>query len=162
MSDFKSDFEVIRSLGEPALLEQLAEECSELAQAALKLARLERGENPTPKSKIHCESALIEEIADVHLCLGVISSHFECYNKLDDIEISKRERWAHRILEARGETPGEKKKTRQSEFLKLFPKARMYNDVLDICPDRVSGENICEYDERCGECKKDFWMAEVD
>lgn len=45
--------------------------------------------------------------------------------------------------------------------MKLFPKARMYNDVLDICPDRVSGENICEYDERCGECKKDFWLAEV-
>ena len=55
MSDFKSDFEVIRSLGEPALLEQLAEECSELAQAALKLARLERGENPTPKA-ISCRS----------------------------------------------------------------------------------------------------------
>ena len=160
MSDFKSDFEVIRSLGEPALLEQLAEECSELAQAALKLARLERGENPTPKAKIDCEAALMEEIADVHLCLGVISSHFECYNKLDYIEISKRERWVQRIREARGETP-EKKKTRQSEFLKLFPKARMYNDVLDICPDMVSGENTCEYDERCGECKKDFWMTEV-
>lgn len=50
MGDFKSDFEVICSQGEPALLEQLAEECSELAQAALKLARLERGENPTPKT----------------------------------------------------------------------------------------------------------------
>lgn len=160
MSDFKSDFEVIRTLGEPALLEQLAEECSELAQAALKMARLERGENPTPKAKIDCEAALMEEIADVHLCLGVISSHFECYNKLDDIEISKRERWAQRILEARVETT-EKKKTRQSEFLKIFPKAWMQEGVIDICPDRVSGENICEYDERCRECKKDFWMAEV-
>lgn len=161
MSDFKSDFEVIRSLGEPALLEQLAEECSELAQAALKLARLERVENPTQKSKIDCEEALMEEIADVHLCLGVISSHFECYNKLDDIEISKRERWAQRIRESRGETPKEKK-TRQSEFLKIFPKVGLQEGVIDICPDRVSGENICEYEERCMECKKDFWMAEVD
>lgn len=49
-----SDFEVICSLGEPALLEQLAEECSELAQAALKLARKERGENPTPKTEEEC------------------------------------------------------------------------------------------------------------
>lgn len=161
MSDFKSDFDVIRSLGEPALMEQLAEECSELAQAALKLARKERGENPTPKTLDECFTSLIEEMADVHLCLGVISSHFECYNKLDDIEISKRERWAQRIREARGETPGEKKKTRQSEFLKIFPKAWMQEGVIDICPDRVSGENICEYEERCMECKKDFWMAEV-
>ena len=161
MSDFKSDFEVIRSLGEPALLEQLAEECNELAQASLKLARGERGENPTPKAKIDCEEALMEEIADVHLCIGVISTHFECYNKLDDIEISKRERWVQRIREARGETP-EKKKTRQSEFLKLFPKAGLHEGVIDICPDRVSGENICEYEERCWECQKDFWLAEVD
>lgn len=51
MSNFKEDFEIIRMLGEPALLEQLAEECSELAQAALKLARLERGENPIPKTE---------------------------------------------------------------------------------------------------------------
>ena len=160
MSDFKSDFEVIRSLGEPALLEQLAEECSELSQAALKLARFERGENPTPKAKIDCEAALMEEIADVHLCLGVISSHFECQNKLDDIEISKRERWAQRILESRVESPKEKK-TRQIEFLKIFPKVGMQEGIIDICPDRVSGENICEYEERCTECKKDFCMTEV-
>nr|DAF49593.1 MAG TPA: NTP-PPase-like protein [Myoviridae sp. ctuev19] len=160
MSDFKSDFEVICSLGEPALLEQLAEECSELAHAALKMARLERGENPTPKAKIDCESALMEEIADVHLCLGVISSHFECYNKLDDIEISKRERWVQRIREARGETQ-EKKKTRQSEFLKILPNVGLEEGVINICPERVSGENICVSKESCMECKKDFWLAEV-
>ena len=161
MSDFKSDFEVIRSLGEPALLEQNAEECSELAQAALKLARFERGENPTPKAKIDCEAALMEEIADVHLCLGVISSHFECYNKLDDIEISKRERWAKRIREARGETPGEEKKTRQSEFLKIFPKAKMCDGVIFACPINLTDFAGCYNYSDCAECKKDFWMTEV-
>ena len=160
MSDFKSDFEVIRSLGEPALLEQLAEECSELAQAALKLARLERGENPTPKAKIDCEAALMEEIADVHLCLGVISSHFECQNKLDDIEISKRERWAQRILESRGETPKEKK-TRQSEFLKIFPKAKMCDGVIFACPIKLTDFVGCRHYSDCAECKKDFWLTEV-
>ena len=160
MSDFKSDFEVIRSLGEPALLEQLAEECSELAQAALKLARLERGENPTPKAKIDCEAALMEEIADVHLCLGVISSHFECQNKLDDIEISKRERWAQRILEARGETPKEKK-TRQSEFLKIFPKAKMCDGVIFACPINLTDFVGCRHYSDCAECKKDFWLTKV-
>ena len=159
MSDFKSDFEVIRSLGEPALLEQLAEECSELAQAALKLARLERGENPPPKTLDECFKALIEEMADVNLCIWVIET-----SRGLDLRLHsnlKRERWAQRIRESRGETPKEKK-TRQSEFLKIFPKVWLQEGVIDICPDRVSGENICEYEERCMECKKDFWMAEVD
>lgn len=35
---------LIENIGEPAMLEQLAEECVELAHAALKLARVERGE----------------------------------------------------------------------------------------------------------------------
>lgn len=161
MSDFKSDFEVICSLGEPALLEQLAEECSKLAHAALKMARLERGENPTPKAKIDCESALMEEIADVHLCLGVISSHFECYNKLDDIEISKRERWVQRIREARGETPKEKKKTRQSEFLKICPNAKMCDGVMIACPINMIDYVGCHHYSDCKSCKRDFWLAEV-
>lgn len=162
MSNFKDDFEVIRMLGEPALMEQLAEECSELAQAALKLARLERGENPTPKAKIDCESALMEEIADVHLCIGVISTHFECYSKLNDIEISKRERWAQRIREARGETP-EKKKTRQSEFLKMFPNAKRDDDeIIYICPNTCCKTVDCAGHNYCRTCRKDFWLAEVE
>ena len=41
-------FKIKDRIGEAAVLEQLAEECAELAQAALKMARIERGENPTP------------------------------------------------------------------------------------------------------------------
>lgn len=48
--DFKEKTTIIETIGEPALLEQLAEECSKLSQAALKLARKLRGENPTPKN----------------------------------------------------------------------------------------------------------------
>lgn len=43
------DFEILQ-IGEAALLEQLAEECAELAHVALKMARIIRGENPTPKT----------------------------------------------------------------------------------------------------------------
>jgi hypothetical protein len=42
------NFSIVGKIGLPATLEQLAEECAELSQAALKLARLHRGENPTP------------------------------------------------------------------------------------------------------------------
>lgn len=39
---------MIDAIGEPAMLEMLAEEASELTQAALKASRVLRGENPTP------------------------------------------------------------------------------------------------------------------
>lgn len=117
MSDFKSDFEVIRSLREPALLEQLAEECSELAQAALKLARLERGENPTPKTEEECVKALLEELGDVNLCMSVIEAnrgiHIRC------LSVDKKERWAQRIREARGEASKEKRKPAIASFLRF-------------------------------------------
>lgn len=38
---------IIEEIGEAAMLEQLAEECTELAKAALKMARIIRKENPT-------------------------------------------------------------------------------------------------------------------
>lgn len=63
---------IIEQIGECAVLEQLAEECVELAQAALKLARKKRGENPTPKNESECILDLVEEIADIHVCLEVI------------------------------------------------------------------------------------------
>ena len=59
-------------IGEAAVLEQLAEECAELAQAALKMARIERGENPTPVTMKTAKENLLEEIADVIVCLNVL------------------------------------------------------------------------------------------
>ena len=55
-------------IGEPAMYEQMAEECVELAKAALKMARIERGENPTPKTKEQAMADLIEEYTDVCIC----------------------------------------------------------------------------------------------
>ena len=159
MSNFKEDLEAIRMLGEPALMEQLAEECSELAQAALKLARKERGENPTPKTLDECFKALIEEMADVKLCIWVVeaSRSFDLRCNCD----RKRERWAQRIREARGETT-EKKKTRQSEFLKIFPKAKMCDGVIFACPINLIDFVGCHHYSDCQSCKRDFWLAEVD
>lgn len=59
-----TDYE--KTIGKPAMLEQLAEECAELAQAALKFSRVLRGENPTPVSKEEAEKNLIEEYTDVY------------------------------------------------------------------------------------------------
>ena len=53
------------------------------------------------------------------------------------------------------------KKTRQDEFLELFPNAELAGSVIKICPKRLDGN----YD-RCGisciECHKDYWLQEVE
>lgn len=53
---------------EPAAYEALAEECTELAQAALKMARVLRAENPTPVSTLKASEMVCEEFTDVISC----------------------------------------------------------------------------------------------
>lgn len=57
--------DLMKKIGEPAALENLAEECSELAHAALKLARVLRNENPTPVKEEEARSNVEKELADV-------------------------------------------------------------------------------------------------
>ena len=64
---------MIEKIGAAAMLEQLAEEATELAHAALKLARIERGENPTPVLKDAAVSHLIVEYTDVVQCAEELS-----------------------------------------------------------------------------------------
>lgn len=54
-------------------------------------------------------------------------------------------------------------KTRQSEFLKMFPDVRMHSDHIDICPKTVDTKSeLCDkYDCECSKCKKEYWLAEV-
>lgn len=55
-------------------------------------------------------------------------------------------------------------KTRQSEFLKQFPKADLdYNGVLKIYPCLIDSE-YCTDDKRlhnCGTCVKEYWFSEA-
>lgn len=55
-------------------------------------------------------------------------------------------------------------KTRQSEFLKMFPDARIGDDVIWLCPKYISydykPEGNC-YEINCCDCKRKFWLAEV-
>lgn len=57
-------------------------------------------------------------------------------------------------------------KTRQSEFLKIFPNARIDDSgVLLLCPNDFlpagARSTYCEKHENCKECRKDCWLAEV-
>lgn len=56
-------------------------------------------------------------------------------------------------------------KTRQSEFLKMFPNASVgYNGTLVICPSQADAKAITECvrsEINCDKCKRDFWLAEI-
>ncbi len=73
----------------------LAEECSELAQAALKLRRSYDQTNPTPMDTDTAYEKFSEEVADVLLYLDQID-----YNKeyVKQIKEKKLERWIYRLM----------------------------------------------------------------
>lgn len=64
---------MINEIGEPAMLEMLAEELAECAHEALKLARVKRGENPTPRTEKEVRASLREEWTDVVQCAKELS-----------------------------------------------------------------------------------------
>ena len=59
---------MIEVIGEAATYELLAEECIELAHAALKMARIKRKENYTPLPEEKVKAAILEEWVDVNIC----------------------------------------------------------------------------------------------
>lgn len=74
--------------------------------------------------------------------------------------VSKVEQWAK----------GHPVKTRQSEFLKMFPNAKFPNaktdgGVIIFCPrgflPKGEAEAYCEKHDECIECCKDYWLTEV-
>ena len=92
---------IVEKIGVPALLEQTAEECCELAQACLKMARKLREENPTPKNIEDIRADLIEEAADVELCLELLEFDTKVlsYLEVDRIMEEKKARWEKRLEE---------------------------------------------------------------
>ena len=80
------------------LLCQLAEEASELAQAALKLRRVYDRTNPTPVPKEDALKHLYEEIADVWLTLKVLGLDTEPFiADYQERMMEKVCRWARRL-----------------------------------------------------------------
>lgn len=86
--------EIRQKVSEAALYEQLAEECVELAHAALKLARIKRRENPTPVSVEEAMGAVMEEYTDFRVVAYVLEMGW-------DIEVFEQKllRWHKRLVE---------------------------------------------------------------
>ena len=88
---------IIAQVPAAARMEQLAEEATELAQAALKVARIMRAENPTPVDIQEALRAVREEYTDTFVAAMAAEL-------LADGELgrSKLERWAARVKERTG------------------------------------------------------------
>ena len=92
----------ITRLGPEELLCQLAEEASELSQAALKLRKAITGKNPTPKTTEQCISNYIEELADIYLIIEYLNELIPVEmitKKAAEIMLEKEQRWINRLKE---------------------------------------------------------------
>ena len=88
-------------------------------------------------------------------CLGIINKSDEELKKIVDIT----EKWLK-------EHP---RKTRQSVFLEQWPETEIdVNGVIQICPIPISAayrdsDGECNYPEKlCRDCRREFWMQEVE
>ena len=80
------------------ILAQLAEEASELTQAALKLRRALDGTNPTPKSVEECQKEFEEEYADVVNCIIALDCMDDAaFERMRKIQHEKEARWLYRL-----------------------------------------------------------------
>ena len=89
---------------------------------------------------------------------GNVCFHYMAQHPQEVVEIV--ERWGK-------EHP---RKTRQSELLKMFPRASMAsNGTIDFCPISFDEEFTCpekgKFDSgecRCPDCRKKYWLEEVE
>lgn len=91
-------------IGTPALLEQFAEECTELAQASLKYARKLRNENPTTRHFSEIINHFQEEIADIFVCIDELeSAHLIDHRYISEIKELKINRWYEIVKQRRSD-----------------------------------------------------------
>lgn len=83
------------NLSQAALYGQLAEECTELAKAALKMQRFINGDNPPRMTEKEITDNINEEMADVLVSLAALG--FITNDAFDEALLEKPVRWAEHI-----------------------------------------------------------------
>lgn len=92
----------------------------------------------------------------------VYTNDMRCMVGFDDDSIKSIEETVSKVEQwAKGHTVN----TRQSELLKLFPNTKIDSGAIIFCPrnflPEVEGKAYCEKHDKCRECRKDYWLAEV-
>lgn len=89
--------QIAEKLGRDEMLLQLAEECSELSQACLKMVRANKG--LTPKTVDECKESLAEELNDVKVCMELVESLIAgLQSKQEFYRECKTDRWYRRTF----------------------------------------------------------------
>lgn len=89
---------IAEQLGPEEILCQCAEECSELAQAVLKMRRALVGTTPLTQSE--ARTLINEEVADVFNCVEALEAiSFVDRGQVARIQAEKLERWDRRTME---------------------------------------------------------------
>lgn len=90
--------DLIEGLVREDYLDQLIEECSELIHAVSKLKRARGKRNKTPITEEEAAAGLVEEMADVRLCMEMVeqSEELNCM-AIDRTMRSKYVRWKERM-----------------------------------------------------------------
>lgn len=88
---------IVQNISESERLAQLAEEAAELSQAALKLRRTIRKDNPAAVTRQAAKNCLLEEIADVLNCIETTNLSETEVKLINEIKLKKLQRWADRL-----------------------------------------------------------------
>ena len=93
---------------------------------------------------IKCETCGFFEPSGNQSCAAYVRTHPE-----EAAEIIRK--WAEK----------HPRKTRQSEFLKMFPNAKQNaSGLLELCPYQIDISARC--DNKCGSCKEKYWLEEIE
>lgn len=96
------------------------------------------------------------ELKDVH---NVVPCKFDSVG----MELKEPEKLVEIIEKWAAEHPV---KTRQSEFLKIFPNAKMRDGAIIIPPCEINIINaeskMCKNSSDCNECRLNYWLEEVE
>lgn len=96
-----------------------------------------------------------------------LKATFPCHAWVDSVavDVANPEKAVEIVEKWAAEHP---KKTRKSEFLKMFPNARLDNDGMlnfDLKPcdiDPEYADKICDQYSDCQDCCKEYWNEEVE
>ena len=83
-------------------------------------------------------------------------------NKIAD-DLNKEENVATYTVQVEKWAKEHPAKTRQSEFLKMFPDSELdSNGIIDICPIVMYHKYTCSGLITCDECRAEFWKEEIE
>lgn len=94
-----------------------------------------------------------------------LNATFPCHSCPGHLDVANPEKAVEIVEKWAAEHP---KKTRKSEFLKMFPNAQLDDDGMfnfslkpcDIDPEYV--DKVCDQYSDCQDCQREYWSEEVE